>query len=737
MKNPLVELETFMSIKHVVYLKTIFFLAVVLCSTSFLFSQTKEECLACHSDKDLTMQRNGKSVSLFVDDGVFSHSAHRKLVCVACHTGFDPNNVPHKAKITPVQCQTCHQDVIAKHPFHQVELLKAGKNVSLMCVECHGTHDIQSPGVPGSKFSPERIVESCGTCHQEEKRAYLLSVHGKANAAKVALAPTCIQCHSRNITSVAAAGDSAALKISQEQVCITCHVKSKNMPAMVPTANFVSSYEKSVHGVALLNGNGMAANCVDCHGSHGIKNAADPASSVNRANIPSTCGKCHPSIEQQYRESIHGTSFFAGNREAPVCTNCHGEHNILAPTNPLSPVSKLHVAAEVCSPCHSSLALNEKFGIPVGRVQSFNDSYHGLAEKEGNLNVANCASCHGIHDILPSSDPRSSVNPANIAKTCGKCHPGANENFTKGPVHVIITAKQDHLLYLISSAYIVLIIVTIGGMFFHNILDFIKKSKRKLQERRGAIAEEFAGRGLYVRMTLSERLQHGSLIVSFVTLVITGFMLKFPDAWWVSPIHSVSPGLFAIRGLLHRIAAVVMIVAGLYHIYYIFFVPRGKQLIRDLIPKAQDVLEAFAVAKYNLGLSHSKPQFGRFSYVEKAEYWALIWGTIVMAVTGCIMWFENTFLAFIGKSWWDVANAIHYYEAWLATLAIIVWHFYFVIFNPDVYPMNLAWWKGTITKKEMQEEHPLELNRIEEEELKRQVAEEQKEREKEGSDSST
>jgi cytochrome b subunit of formate dehydrogenase len=245
----------------------------------------------------------------------------------------------------------------------------------------------------------------------------------------------------------------------------------------------------------------------------------------------------------------------------------------------------------------------------------------------------------------------------------------------------------------------------------------VKKAKRKLKERRGHYIEEQYGHALYLRMSLGERLQHGSLLVSFSLLVITGFMLKFPEAWWVAPIRSMSPAVFEIRSLIHRIAAVVMLSAGAFHIYYIIFVPRGRQLIMDLIPKMQDVRDAFAVAKYNLGISRVKPLFGRFSYIEKSEYWALIWGTMVMALTGFIMWFDNTFIGIFTKLGYDVARVIHYYEAWLATLSIIVWHIYFVIFNPDVYPMNLAWLKGTITEEEMMDEHPLELQEIKRKEL--------------------
>jgi cytochrome b subunit of formate dehydrogenase len=213
-------------------------------------------------------------------------------------------------------------------------------------------------------------------------------------------------------------------------------------------------------------------------------------------------------------------------------------------------------------------------------------------------------------------------------------------------------------------------------------------------------------------MNLDERIQHATLAISFLLLVITGFMLSYPNSWWVSHIRDLSSEAFEYRSLIHRISAVVMVAVSLYHIYYVIFTKRGKTLIKDLLPRYKDIRDAIGVAKFNLGISKQKPKLDRFSYVEKAEYWALVWGTIVMTATGIIMWFDNTFMGILTKLGWDIARTVHYYEAWLAFLAIVFWHFYFVIFNPDVYPMNLAWWKGTITEEEMADEHPLELERI-------------------------
>ncbi len=700
--------------------KTLLLFVSVLVVYVSTHAQPKVDCLNCHGDKSMTMERNGREVSIYVDNSRLNGSVHGKLACVACHVGFDPNNVPHRAQIPPVKCWTCHKNVQSKHEFHPSMIQVGGKTGSpnLSCRDCHGTHDISSPQKPGSKFFVSNLVNACGECHGDVEEAFKSSAHGQALQAGTKGAPTCLSCHLKPIVTLTAGEDTAQLRIAQEKLCLSCHLDDPSVRARTsPTAGFIASYESSVHGAALTKGNATAANCVDCHGSHQMRKGSDPASRVSKMNIPHTCARCHPAIDKKYEESVHGIAVAKGNTDAPVCTDCHGEHNILQPSNPKSRVAASNISVEVCSPCHSSGRLTSKNGIRSDRFQTYSDSYHGLAIRAGDIEVANCASCHGAHDIKLSSDSTSSIYPANLAKTCGKCHQGANDRFTEGKVHLTMTPKQEPVLYWVATSYVILIIITIGGMFLHNVLDFIRKAKRKLLIRRGIIVEEQVGHRLYLRMSVSERFQHGVLLVSFGLLVFTGFALKFPEAWWVVPIRSLSPVMFDLRGIVHRIAAVIMVMASLYHVRYLVFDPRGKQLLRDLVPKLQDVSDAIGVMKYNLGVSPLKPKLGRFSYVEKSEYWALVWGTIVMSATGIILWFDNTFLGILTKLWWDVAQTVHYYEAWLATLAIIVWHFYFVIFNPDTYPINLAFWKGTLTEEEMLEEHPLELEDIKRQEV--------------------
>ncbi|MBI5463439.1 MAG: cytochrome b/b6 domain-containing protein, partial [Ignavibacteriales bacterium] len=631
---------------------TALFLSIILSTviSGVLHAQSKADCLQCHSDKSLTTERNGKTISLFADEGKLNSSPHAKLVCVACHSGFDPNNMPHKEKIEPVNCMTCHRDAPVWHRFHPQmatpQVAKAnGRNGSkdISCKNCHGTHDVVSPKVPGSKFFAANLVAACTACHTDKKETFLKSAHGEAFGAGVKGAPTCFGCHKNDITKAREGRDSVQIKIAQEQVCLSCHLDNPDVRAqMSPDVGFIRAYDQSVHGKALRAGNAKVANCVNCHGSHGMAKGADPRSSMNRMNVPQTCARCHPAIAKQYADGIHGEALRQGKPEAPVCTNCHGEHNIMKAADPHSPVAAANVSQQVCSPCHSSMKLSQKYGIRADRFQTFQDSYHGLAMKGGAVEVANCASCHGAHYIRPSSDSTSTINAKNLANTCGQCHKGANKRFVSGTVHVKKTSTEEPLLYWVATIYIALIAGTIGGMFIHNLADFIRKSKRKLAIRRGALHETHAGPHLYLRMTKSERLQHGLLLVSFLMLVITGFMLRFPEAWWVRAIRDLIAAAYDWRGVVHRVAAVAMLAASAFHLYYIIFTERGKQLVKDLWFKISDLTDMAAVLKYNFGFSNEKPKFGRFSYIEKSEYWALVWGMIVMGATGFIMWFDNT-----------------------------------------------------------------------------------------------
>ena len=527
----------------------------------------------------------------------------------------------------------------------------------------------------------------------------------------------CLDCHGDNtLFKTNAAGkaislfvDAAKLKLSAHQTnaCISCHadVTAKhpddNRPVApvnceVCHARQTQSYGTSVHGLAAKAGHADAATCRDCHDSHEIISDRSPTSPLYFSRQAETCGTCHDKEARDWAQSVHGRAVAAGSHDAPTCTGCHDEHNIRS----LKSSSALAISEDVCSRCHSSERMNTKYNLPADRVKTFFDSYHGLAAQYGSTVAANCASCHGFHKVLPSSDTNSTISKANLVVTCGKCHPGANKEFSQGKIHIAPDGQAggtdfgSKLNNWTRRIYLFLIFATIGGMLAHNGILFIKKTAARLRMTERPV----------VRMTAAQRWQHFVLATSFIILGLTGFALKFPDSWLAKVMGSNEP----FRRWSHRIAGIVLLLVGLYHLIYIFATRDGRKLVADLFPVKKDLLDVFQAVRYLTGLSPDKPKIGRFGYAEKMEYWAVIWGTIIMGVTGLVIWFKIDVTQYLPRWVVDVATTIHYYEAVLACLAIIVWHFYHVIFDPEVYPLNTACLDGRISEEFQLHEHPLE-----------------------------
>jgi cytochrome b subunit of formate dehydrogenase len=562
-------------------------------------------------------------------------------------------------------------------------------------VDCH--RDVKTS--PHEK-TPAKIT--CAQCHADAQDAYAHSYHAKAVKPGGQVAANCEDCHGGAHEIFAAADAKSPVHHANIPVtCGRCHGQTSLMDGTGESAQAFMAYQESVHGRAIERGSKTAAVCTDCHGSHEILPANDAQSPVNKFNIPKTCGKCHGAVEQVFIQSIHGQGIARGNGLAPVCTDCHGIHSIKAHVDPDSSVSEQNLARTTCASCHEGVRLSREFGVAGNRVSTYMDSYHGLASERGSVVVANCASCHGVHNILPSKDPRSTINRANLNMTCGKCHKGVTQKFTLNKVHMEAGQSSDIgsvAVRWVRWFYLVLIVAVIGAMFLHNAI--VWRSK--------ALARRRAQQPALIRMTTSQRWQHLIVLTSFIALVITGFALKFPNSWFAEAL-GMSENL---RSILHRIAGAALMSAGIYHFFYIALAREGRRLIRDLMPTPKDAFDAWATMRFHLGWSREKPKFGRFSYAEKAEYWALVWGTALMAVTGIMLWAKVWVGNLLARWWLDVAITVHFYEAVLASLAIVIWHFYQVFFDPDVYPMNWAWWDGKMPVEHYREEHELDTETL-------------------------
>jgi formate dehydrogenase gamma subunit len=254
--------------------------------------------------------------------------------------------------------------------------------------------------------------------------------------------------------------------------------------------------------------------------------------------------------------------------------------------------------------------------------------------------------------------------------------------------------------------------VVIAGMIIHNTFDFVRRiQRRRWLKSHGVPSHVYQIEEFHVRWHGNERIQHWSLAISFALLVVTGFALKYPDVWWAREFVGFE-WLFNLRGLLHRIAGAFFLALSFYHLYYMIFTRRGRSLTGAFAIGIQDIKDVISNVLYYIGIKKSPPRFDHFNYMEKVEYYALVWGTIVMGVTGLMLWFDEWTLAFFPRWTVDLVTVIHLYEAWLATLAIIVWHLYFVIFNPDVYPVNTAMISGKISDEELRDEYFLEWRRL-------------------------
>jgi cytochrome b subunit of formate dehydrogenase len=619
-------------------------LLVWACAASAEHKPKDEDCLACHSDATLSAEVNGKQVSLYVDAGKLKHSIHGSMfACVDCHK--DVKSLVHESTPQKVACAQCHADAQAaySHSYH-AKGSAAGKAQAASCEDCHGeAHEILGADDAQSPMNHGNIPATCGRCHGQK---FLMESNGES-------------------------------------------------------AQPFISYQESVHGRAIEKGSKKAAVCTDCHGSHEILAANDAKSPIYKFNVPATCGKCHTAIKDTFMQSIHGQGIARGNGLAPVCTDCHGIHSIKSHVNPNAPASEQNLSRDICARCHGGVRLSQEFGVPGNRVTSYFDSYHGLATEGGSVVAANCSSCHGVHNILPSSDPHSMINRANLDATCGKCHKGVTQKFTLNKVHLEGSQSSDIgtiAVRWVRWFYLVLIFAVIGAMFLHNAI--LWRSK--------AVARRRMQNPMMERMSANQRWQHLILLASFIVLVITGFALKFPNSW-IAEVLGMGEKL---RSIIHRVAGVMLIGAGIYHLFYLAASREGRRLICDIAPGTRDAVDAWGTMRYYLGLSKEKPKFGRFSYAEKAEYWALVWGTALMAVTGVMMWAKVWVGDLLARWWVDVATSVHYYEAILATLAIVVWHFYQVFLDPDVYPMNWAWWDGKMPVEHYRHEHGLDTEAL-------------------------
>ncbi|HLP77585.1 MAG TPA: hypothetical protein VK327_11795, partial [Candidatus Paceibacterota bacterium] len=263
------------------------------------------DCLDCHSDQTLAKTNAaGKQVLLFVDPAKLAASAHKTNTCISCHADLTASHPDDNKPVLPVNCASCHERQTESYgaSVHGIAM-KAGETESANCQDCHDSHEVLPPTSPVSPLHFSRQAKTCGACHEKEAADVSESVHGKATAAGKRDAPACTDCHSEH--KIEALRNSSALKISEE-VCSKCHASERLNTKYNLPKDRVRTFFDSYHGLAAQYGSTLAANCGSCHGYHRILPSSDPGSTINKAHLVETCGKCHPGANEKFSFSkIH------------------------------------------------------------------------------------------------------------------------------------------------------------------------------------------------------------------------------------------------------------------------------------------------------------------------------------------------------------------------------------------------------------------------------------------------
>jgi cytochrome b subunit of formate dehydrogenase len=601
---------------------------------------TNDDCLGCHGMEGIEgVTARGKKMNLLVAADALQGSVHESFACTDCHAGAkDWTDAPHNG----------------------------GQPLDLACSACH--EDVQ------------KIYEA-------------QDVHGAAHARRDPMAPYCNGCHGGHRILPLSSPESAMARQNQADTCGKCHGSEEiNKQADIAKRNLIARYKSSVHWKAIQMGR-PGASCTDCHGFHSILSSERPESTVSMVGVVSVCLKCHPNEARAFREGAHARALFHGNHDVPTCTTCHGDHD-MASLRVRTGDAKQWAATQVCIWCHSNERMMARYGLNTDPVESYLKDFHGLTARGTAGASATCADCHEAHHSLPSSHPQSRMNISNRGTACGECHGQVSQSFAMAFSHKkAMQYTGARIEGIVRVAYILIILGSVAGMLAHNFLQWIWAVRRKHAEQR----EQRHIR----RMTRFELVAHFVLFVTFAGLVVTGFALKFPEAFWSQWLFSLGM-TEAVRAFLHRTFAVFMSIDFFIFLAYLTIARRGKKVLKEMLPWPikKEIGELVSTMKFYLGLRKERPRYGVFNYAEKFEFWALVWGTLIMAATGFVLWFPKALPA-SWPSWvMTVSRIIHYYEALLATLAILIWHGWHTIFHPDEYPMSTTWLTGYITEEE-------------------------------------
>ncbi|MBI2930364.1 MAG: hypothetical protein HYY16_01825, partial [Planctomycetes bacterium] len=522
------------------------------------------------------------------------------------------------------RCMSCHE----KEAVVDAAALQSSVHAKNDCVECHS--DVEELPHP-----PKLKRVGCGKCHAEAAGQFGRSIHRELARQNVPDTPTCATCHGTHDIARVTDIRSRVHHLQIDHTCLKCHAQvdvTRRHPKM-PSPEFAVHYEGSVHGRAVhLKGLVVAATCSNCHGHHDMRPKSDPQSSVHPANVPTTCKTCHVGIYESWMESAHGRRW-AEKKDGPVCTTCHSAHEIRDPTESVFRIR----TPENCGGCHKE------------ESSTYRDTFHGKATSLGFAVAATCSDCHTPHRNLPKEDAASSVHPERLVATCGRCHKGADASLVRYDPHLDVTNdKRSPVAFYVHHGMVWLLAVVFGFFGVHTAL-WIQRvivallRKEMSTERHG---------GPYVRrFSFLTVVLHVTVVISFLILVSTGIPLRYHESGWAHRIVDILGGIEVTR-FFHRLCAVGSFGYAVTHVGWLAFQVLWRRKTGllfgpdSLVPRLKDVADLWRNVRWFLYLG-KPPQFGRWTYFEKFDYFAVFWGLPVIGISGLMLWFPGVFSRFL------------------------------------------------------------------------------------------
>lgn len=401
------------------------------------------------------------------------------LAALTVSLSVDAKLAPARAAASPADpnepCMMCHSDPAAKSESGKVIGVSAKVFASsvhgqmqLKCIDCHS--DVSVDKLP---HEPKLKPANCTACHEGPVKEYQSTAHAKARKGGNMVAATCTDCHGKHDIQKSTEPSSRTNVANREATCGSCHGNDAVVrKAHLPGGNIVVQYHDSIHGKK-TNGKtadaAKAPTCTGCHGAHRILGKSDANSRVNREHIAQMCGSCHQQVFSRFTSSMHGQMRQAGNSAAPTCIDCHSAHGIQSHTSVKWQVDVINE----CGNCHSGL------------LATYRDTYHGQVTQLGFTRVATCNSCHGAHEVLPASNPRSMISPENRVNTCRSCHPGANANFAAYKPHGNAHDRKGEPILYYTRLFMVWLLIGVFSFFGLHTLLWLLRSLKEVRERRG------------------------------------------------------------------------------------------------------------------------------------------------------------------------------------------------------------------------------------------------------------